>query len=246
MKIYLSIVVFFPLASCLTTQQSPTKDKIDERQVSFNNDTNFIRTSINTIKAIKLLNFHFSNLPYDYVKSNFARADSNLQNVEEGKEIKEKLKTSALSKKGTVISDFYLHSFSNDSISLKSLISESKVEIVLIDFWASWCLPCRKNSDFLKTLNTKYSSKGLVILSVSIDDNIDNWIKAIKADNIEEWHHVIDNKDKITKNKLGILDIPVYILVDKDLRVIDRFNGRWKGQEDLVKIINECLLKSKL
>lgn len=235
--------MFFFLSNCLVAQQFKIKEKVDERQISFNNDTNFIRRNVNTLKAIKLLNFHFSNLPYDFVENVFMQANSSFQNIDEGKEIKEKLRVSAFSKKGTVISDFLLYSFKDDSISLKSIVSSTKAELILIDFWASWCLPCRKNSDFLKALNTNYSFKGLTILSVSIDDDRNNWIKAIKDDNIEEWYHVIDTKDKITKSKLGILDIPLYILVDKNLRVIDRFNGRWKGQEDIIKTISEYFLK---
>ena len=68
-------------------------------------------------------------------------------------------------------------------------LSDHKGKVVLIDFWASWCGPCRKANPALGALYTKYRDKGFEIFGVSIDDEKQAWRKAIQADGIS-WKQV--------------------------------------------------------
>ena len=100
----------------------------------------------------------------------------------------------------------------------------SKADYILIDFWASWCLPCRKENPHLKDIYQKYQDNSFEIIGFSLDDNKDAWINAIKKDGVT-WLNVSDlkgwGKSEIC-NELGINNVPMNILIDKDQKVIAR------------------------
>jgi thiol-disulfide isomerase/thioredoxin len=91
-------------------------------------------------------------------------------------------------------------------------LSSLKGKIVLIDFWASWCGPCRRANKHLKELYSKYKDKGLEILSISVDESKPDWKKAIREDKTS-WLHVIDEIN--LANAWKIQYIPTTFIVDK-------------------------------
>ncbi|MBI1781554.1 MAG: TlpA family protein disulfide reductase [Sphingobacteriales bacterium] len=104
-----------------------------------------------------------------------------------------------------------------DTIKLSSL----KGKIVLVDFWASWCVPCRRNNPFLVYLYKKYKSKGLEIYGLSIDEEKDRWLGAVKRDKLS-WPQVVDNKgwDAPSTLTYGVEAIPANFLLDKEGKII--------------------------
>src|SRR5690606_6885921 len=96
-----------------------------------------------------------------------------------------------------------------------------KGQYVLLDFWASWCAPCRdENPNLVKQYNT-YKDKGFTILGVSLDDTRDKWLKAIENDKLT-WHHVSELKqwDSKVVGQYQIQGIPASFLLDKEGRII--------------------------
>jgi thiol-disulfide isomerase/thioredoxin len=88
---------------------------------------------------------------------------------------------------------------------------------LIVDFWASWCIPCRNANPALKELYDRYKQKGLEIISVSIDENFDSWKNAIKADGLT-WKQAIA-KGGIKNPEIlpfAVSEIPQTYLVDKD------------------------------
>ncbi|MFK7845306.1 MAG: peroxiredoxin family protein [Rhodothermales bacterium] len=100
-------------------------------------------------------------------------------------------------------------------------LSDLRGKIVLIDFWASWCGPCRRENPNVKRVYAKYKNKGFEILGVSLDKSKDRWVKAIAQDDLP-WPHVSDLKQwKNEAAKLyGVSSIPYTVLLDREGKII--------------------------
>jgi len=118
---------------------------------------------------------------------------------------------------GAQAPDFTLNTPEGKALSLSSL----RGKVVLIDFWASWCQPCRHENPNVVAVYNKYKDKGFDILGVSLDKDKDAWIKAIADDHLT-WKHVSDLKywESEAAVKYGIQSIPSSVLLDKDGKII--------------------------
>lgn len=111
----------------------------------------------------------------------------------------------------------------------------AKNKVVLLDFWASWCTPCLNEVPNLKAAYKKFKSKGFEIVSVSVDDGTDEWIKAVK-DNGMNWVQLWNGEDM--QNSAAVLysitAIPSTFLIDADGTIIGR-NLRDKELEEALE-----------
>jgi thiol-disulfide isomerase/thioredoxin len=115
---------------------------------------------------------------------------------------------------------------------LLQLSSYKNNKYVLLDFWASWCGPCREDFPFLKEMYSKYQHKGFEIISVTKDEKLDLWRATIQKENVEKWKHFSIKENKSTiENTYAVTGIPVKILIDKDGNII----GRWIGSSAEIK-----------
>ena len=116
-------------------------------------------------------------------------------------------------KQGYPAAEIALPTAKGDTIRLSSL----KGKVVLLDFWASWCRPCRTANRGLAKIYNKYKSKGFEIYSVSIDTEKDEWVKAIRQDKIK-WLQVNDpgKWDAKTAIDWNIYGLPTTFLIDKE------------------------------
>ena len=131
--------------------------------------------------------------------------------------------------------DFTLSTPDGNPISLSSL----KGKVVLIDFWASWCGPCRKENPNLVKLYQKYKTKGFTILSVSLDDDEAAWKKAIETDGLIWPNHVSDLKgwESPMTQVYGFNSIPHTVIINKEGKI----NGIGLRGEQLEKKIKTIL-----
>jgi peroxiredoxin len=113
---------------------------------------------------------------------------------------------------GQTAANLSLPDLNGKSISL----SELKGKVILIDFWASWCGPCRHNNPRLVKLYNKYHGKGLEIYGVSLDEDMESWKKAVHHDKLV-WIQVIDDKgwEAQSASVYGVDAIPSSFLIDK-------------------------------
>ena len=103
-------------------------------------------------------------------------------------------------------------------------LSDLRGKVVMIDFWASWCGPCRRENPNVVKLYKKYHDKGFEIYSVSLDKEKSAWLKAIKDDGLVWPTHVSDLKGWTSSGgkTYGIMSVPSTVLVDKDGKIIAR------------------------
>ncbi len=156
---------------------------------------------------------------YNEVMPLFNTLSAAIQNTDNGKNYKEaldKLKAIAV---GAVAPDFTQNDPSGKPVSLSSF----KGKYVLLDFWASWCGPCRQeNPNVVKAYN-QYKAKNFTVLGVSLDrpNGKDAWLKAIKDDGLT-WNHVSDLKfwGNEAAALYGISSIPGNFLIDPTGKII--------------------------
>ena len=122
---------------------------------------------------------------------------------------------------GKEMPDFTLPDAKGKMHSMRKLLKGN--DYLIVDFWASWCKPCRRGLPFMKDYAKKYKKKKVAMLNVSIDKNREDWLKANKEEKLP-WTSVWDNQG-IAKSKFGVQAIPSVWLVDKNGRVI--FSHKW-------------------
>ena len=133
-----------------------------------------------------------------------------------GKKITDKYNKAKQFAIGKII-DFTLPDAKGNEFKLSSL----KGKYVLVDFWASWCVPCRAENPFLLKAYQELKARNFEIVGVSLDDKRADWLKAVEADKLP-WTQVSDVKGFQTEVavRFGITAIPQNVLIDPDGRVI--------------------------
>ena len=126
-----------------------------------------------------------------------------------------------------------------EHFSKKKLLTEEylkKKNYTLINFWASWCAPCRLEHPFLLKLNNEPK---LNILGVNFKDKKNNALNFLKTLN-NPYHYLAKDTDGRVSIKLGIYGIPESILIDKDLKIIKKYVGPLNEQDykEILKITN--------
>src|SRR5690606_2445784 len=119
-------------------------------------------------------------------------------------------------------------------------LSNLRGKVVLVDFWASWCGPCRRENPNVVKLYNRYKSQGFDILGVSLDKTQDRWVQAIEQDGLI-WHHISDLKgwaNEVAK-MYGVSSIPHTILLDKEGRILARNLRGPQLEEKLREIFGE-------
>jgi len=136
---------------------------------------------------------------------------------------------------GQVAPDIALADTNGNIVKLSSL----RGKYVLIDFWASWCGPCRRENPNLVNVYNKYKDKGFEIYAVSLDRSRDGWINAIHKDNLT-WFHVSDLKywESEAAALYGVKGIPFTVLLDPEGKIM---NKGIRSQE--LDLILESVLK---
>ncbi len=135
---------------------------------------------------------------------------------------------------GQIAPDFTMNDSTGQPITLSSL----KGKVLLVDFWASWCSPCRAENPNVVKAYRAFGKKGFDVLGCSFDQNREKWMKAVKQDELT-WTQVSDLKGWANEaGKLyGVNSIPANVLLDKDQKIIAR---NLRGEE-LIQKIEEIL-----
>ena len=153
-----------------------------------------------------------------------------------GKELRELMKRYTMLETGAMAPDFTLTTPEEKPLSMYEYVKGKK--LVLIDFWASWCGPCRKEGENVKAIYADYKDKGFDVLGVSLDNKLEAWKKAIEDDGIQ-WGQVSDLKGWATPmTKLYDFNgIPYLVLVDGEGRIVAK---NLRGEALRTKVAEIC------
>jgi thiol-disulfide isomerase/thioredoxin len=120
-------------------------------------------------------------------------------------------------------------------------LSDLRGQIVLLDFWASWCGPCRRENPTVVKLYEKYKDEGFTIMSVSLDKDKLKWLQAIEKDKLSWPNHVSDLNGWASSapKKYGVSGIPFTVLIDRDGKIIATKLRGIELTNELARIFNK-------
>lgn len=196
----------------------------------------FIKNNPSSSFAIKALRDYAGiTIKPDMVEPVYNSLDSSVRFSMEGLQFAERIRITKYTSIGSEAPDFEMDDVDGNPLKL----SDFRGKYVLLDFWASWCMPCRAEHPYLREVYTNYKDKGFEIFAVSLDQEgkKQSWLNAIEKDNIT-WPQVSDLKFFNSKAALlyGINAIPQNFLLDKNGKIVAK-NLRGQALENFLKRI---------
>ena len=169
----------------------------------------------------------------------FGLFDETVRNSEMLTAIRKELETRQRLAPGREAPAFTLARADGQEMSLVDL----RGQVVLLDFWASWCGPCRASFPWMREFYQKYHDKGVEILGISVDDDKNAWEKALEAEKLP-WLHVRDEKHSGGERTVSALydveGIPHFVLIDQEGRLVA---SGYFVREKLEALVDELLDK---
>ncbi|AUC20186.1 TlpA family protein disulfide reductase, partial [Polaribacter reichenbachii] len=221
--------------------------KISYNPIEVNNklDTYFNNEDLKIARKFSVINITFKNIDtgriyYNRYMEEYDDLDFKsyynylLKNLSESRDKPVEIKT-----------NFNLNITSLDNekgVSLNKIIKENKGKVILIDFWASWCKPCRISFPSVNKLIKEYSNKDFTCIFLSIDVKKDKWKKAVKKEKLTNYKnsYVVSGKNKDFMKQINLKYIPRYILINKNGEIVAPYAPKPKSK-DLRNLIDKYL-----
>ena len=186
----------------------------------------FIKGNPSSYAAMYLLNGMRNDFTLKDYAATFAAFDQALREMPLGKEMQGAIDIALRTEVGAIAPDFEKVDKDGNTIRL----SDYRGKYVLLDFWGSWCSPCRDSHPHLKEIEAKYRDKGLVVINIATENGSkarEIWLQAIEEDGMT-WTQILNNegKDKCDVVKdYAITAFPTKVLIDGDGKIVVRAVG---------------------
>lgn len=189
-----------------------------------------------------MMRAHITYMSLKEAQERYNKLPEEIKNIYIGKTIRKGLDELARGSTGAKAFQFASTELRGGELKL----SDYKGRYVLLDFWASWCVPCRKGNPHLLSLYAKYKDKGLEIIGIADNDGSPGaWKKAVEKDGIGVWKHVLrglkrspnggyDHSSSIS-DQYGTASLPTKILIDPQGMIIGRYAADAETDEALDK-----------
>ena len=166
------------------------------------------------------LGYMKDNMTLEQLEQVFGQFDVKVQQSKWGKAIRESIELRQRIEPGRMAPEFTLARRDSSLVSL----ADYRGKVVVLDFWASWCRPCRASFPWVREFYEEYREKGVEIIGVSIDENKASWEKALDEERLP-WPQVIDEIEKVRSRVGGlyhVLAVPMFVVVDKEGKIVVR------------------------
>lgn len=193
----------------------------------------------NYVAAFILCEYSEDLLTEEEVESLYKGLSPGTKQTPEGKTVFQRIKTDWKTMPGMPLANFKLPDDRDAAFALSSL----KGKYVIIDFWASWCRPCRESFPQMREFYQANKARGLEICSISIDKSKSAWLKALKEEN-NPWIQLLDTQDISTK-QFAIRGVPTQILVDRKGVIVAKQVGYSKDDDQLAEKLRSLLEKEQ-
>lgn len=222
-------------AADIREEFEPFHNRMDEIEYGF-----FMAHPDSYISA-HIMRFKVSQMSADKAQELFNTLSDRVKNSKQGQEIAEEIEKLRMGSPGSEAFMFKSTDIHGKPFDLATLKGE---KYILLDFWASWCVPCRKGNPHLKELYAKYKDSGLEVVLIASDDSTpDAWREAVGKDQIGMFHHVLSglktgpdhtfDKSEDIGEKYGIHTLPTKILIGKDGVIAGRYGGGGEPHDQL-------------
>ena len=205
------------------------------RKIYLERMTDYMKKYPSTALAANFLCMNTGRMTLEQLKEAYNKLDETAKQTSAGKEIAAEIATLDRVAPGNPAPEIA----KNDLVTGKPFaLSSLKGKVVLLDFWASWCVPCRKSNPHVKALYEKYRKKGFDVVYVADNDSRpEEALKAIDQDGIRKYHHVLrglktlkDANGKMTgydksedvSEQYAIHFLPTKYLIDRDGNIIGK------------------------
>ncbi len=216
----------------IATQDALKEESMEMQEQAKNFELSYIKENPNALISIMLLEriLQTKALPENEVIDMYDALTEKIKATSSGLKIKEELEKTKKIAIGAKAPNFSAPTPNGDQLALKDALGK----ITIVDFWASWCKPCRAENPNLVRIYNQYKDSGLRILGVSLDKNKEVWTDAIATDGLE-WNHVsnVDYFDEIA-NLYNVKAIPAMFILDQNGVIIAK-NLRGEDLENKIK-----------
>jgi thiol-disulfide isomerase/thioredoxin len=209
----------------ITSQKSLDKELLNIQNQIINKKKNFVQANPSSYVSLFILQELVNSIPFYEFEKYFMSLNSNLQYTQLGQRIMKSIENSKKTGINQLAPDFEKKDKDGKIVKL----NDYKGKYVLIDFWGSWCGPCRVSHPHLVELYKEYSSKGLQFIGIAHEntDGKKDWLDALDKDGLV-WTQILNNEG-IDKNDVislyNITAFPTKILINPDGKIEGRYTG---------------------
>ncbi|SDF46245.1 Peroxiredoxin [Mucilaginibacter pineti] len=218
-----------------TRDSSERKSLISQIRLSSNRveevEKDWVKNYPNSLVSANILDIYAIVWGKEIAQALYERLSPEMKATQYGRNIRDYLALNKNPKVGDHYTDFEQLNTEGKAVRL----SQIKGKYILLDFWASWCGPCREENPQLAQTYARFKDKGFAILGVSMDENKSQWLQAVKKDQLI-WENVSDLRGDKNKATLmyGVSAIPDNFLIDQNGIIIAK-NLRGEALDDQLK-----------